>query len=469
MPALPHRLDEARINTSTDTTLQKLKIYISNGWPQQRSQVAQECKEFWNYKEELVLEDGLIFKGERMVIPLKLQPKFLSDLHKPHMGEEKTKLLARETVFWPGINTDIVTTVKQCLPCQESRPSQQTQTLNSHDVPARAWQKVGADLFSFGGGQFLLIADYYSNYPFIRLMKSTTSSAVITCMKTIFSEHGTPQVVFTDQGPQFHCREFQQFSMDYGFRIEHSSPRYPQANGFIEAMVKVIKDLFTRAVSSGEDSMLAIQAYRATPLNGKTPSPAEMMFGRKIQTVLPIRTNLTTEQQATRDIKIQAKLYQQHNYDKHAKEYQELQQYQKVLVQLDHEKQVWRPATVIDTPSGLTGPRTYTVQTSDGAQYPRNRKYLRPSEAGASSTQIPSGITETSRQVHQRAGDVDPPLSKQLDVQSVPPSPKVTPHKVSRGSLEVPAPTPRPSRDRVPPKLWSEESLLPRYAGQGKK
>jgi hypothetical protein len=282
-------------------------------------------------------------------------------------------------------------------------------------------------------------------------------------MKTLFSEHGTPEVVFSDQGPQFHSAEFGQFSKDFGFRIEHSSPRYPQANGFIEAMVKVVKDLFTRAMATGQDPLLAVQAYRATPLNGKLPSPAEMMFGRKIQTVLPIRTNLTDQQQATREIQIQAKLQQQHSYDRHAREYQELQQYQKVLVQLDPDVRAWKPATVVATPSeDHAGPRTYLVQTQDGARYPRNRKFLRPSEAGASSPELPREVHETT-QVSGRAGDIDPPLSPML---AKPQSPSVSSKQVSRGSKEVPVPTPRPIRsNKVPPYRWSEECLIPKHAG----
>jgi hypothetical protein len=67
-----------------------------------------------------------------------------------------------------------------------------------------------------------------------------------------------------------------------------------------------------------------------------------------------------------------------------------------------------------------------------------------------SSTQLPSGRSETFSQVSKRAGDISPPLSQQLDVHRVPQCPRVTPNKVSRGSHEVPAPTTRPTRVSVP-------------------
>ncbi len=66
-------------------------------------------------------------------------------------------------------------------------------------------------------------------------------------------------------------------------------------------MVKVVKGLMARAMEAGEDTHLALQAYRATPLNGQTPSPAEMLYSRKLRGLLPYKQCLTTNQQAIRD------------------------------------------------------------------------------------------------------------------------------------------------------------------------
>jgi len=443
------------------------------GWPKYRKEVAENCKEYWNYKEELVLEDGLIFKSERMVIPKDLRAQYLCDLHRSHMGEEKTKLFARTSVFWPNMNSDIELCVKSCLPCQASRPSQPTESLYCHSIPHRPWQKVGMDLFDFQGSQYLLVVCYYSNFPFVRLMKSTTSSAVIAYLRTLFAEHGTPDVVFCDQGPQFHSAEFRQFSTTFGFGIEHSSPRYPQANGFIESMVKVIKDLFDRASASGEDPMLSVQAYRATPINARLSSPAELLFGRKIQAVLPIRTSLTETQQAHREVRIDAKRDQQLRYDQHARAYQELQEHQRVLVQLDPSAKAWRPATVVIPAGGdpKAGPRTITVATDDGAQYQRNRKFIRetlvagPSQEPGAPIDHP-GVTHSKvvPQVDQAKSVVLPvPL---LDVPTTTPtattagcghSPRRPPQQVVSCSPKVSRPRSTRSTRGIPPKRYEPD------------
>jgi transposase InsO family protein len=62
--------------------------------------------------------------------------------------------------------------------------------------------------------------------------------------KSIFARHGVPEVVVSDNGPQFDpvkTSEFSRFAADYGFKHITSSPRYPQSNGFVEAAVKIVK------------------------------------------------------------------------------------------------------------------------------------------------------------------------------------------------------------------------------------
>ena len=51
-----------------------------------------------------LLEDGLILKGDRMVIPKELHENALKAIHLGHQGET---ILAREAVFWPRITKQI--------------------------------------------------------------------------------------------------------------------------------------------------------------------------------------------------------------------------------------------------------------------------------------------------------------------------------------------------------------------------
>ena len=137
IPATGNRLDRTRIATTADPTLNQLRQYIFHGWRLQKCQLPQPVQHYWNYRGELhAIEDGLIFKAHHLVIPTSPRAEYLKDLHAGHLGEAKTLLRARETVFWPGISDDIRNAVKACDICQKHKPAQQKEPLMPHDVPS---------------------------------------------------------------------------------------------------------------------------------------------------------------------------------------------------------------------------------------------------------------------------------------------------------------------------------------------
>ena len=88
--------------------------------------------------------------------------------------------------------------------------------------------------------------DYYSRYIEVAKLRATTSKAVIQHLKSIFSQHGIPETVFSDNGPQYSSSNFQLFSKEYGFTHSTSSPKYPQTNGAAERAVKAVKSLLEK-------------------------------------------------------------------------------------------------------------------------------------------------------------------------------------------------------------------------------
>ena len=133
------------------------------------------------------------------------------------------------------------------------------------------------------GANYLLVIDYFSRYPEVCKLTSTTSNAVIQAMKNCFSHHGIPLIVRSDNGPQVDSEEFEKFSANYNFEHSTSSPRYPQSNGFVERGVKTVKNLLKKS----QDPYLTLLNYRATPLSWCGRSPTELLMGRKVRTTLP--------------------------------------------------------------------------------------------------------------------------------------------------------------------------------------
>ena len=271
--------------------------------------------DYWNFREELTIEDGLILKGERIVIPPTLRPEILDTLHKGHLGQEKCLLRARTTVFWPGITKDVTNLVT----CQKHQRHNQKQPILQPEPPSYPWQKVSSDLFDYKGQKYLLVSDQYSKFPIIRKLGSTvgstTSPVVINHLKSIFSEHGIPAQLLSDGGPQYSSHEFEKFVTSCGIEHIPSSPHYAQSNGFAEQMVQTVENILLKCDENNEDPYLGLLSYRTTPVDHHLKSPAEWLTNRKFRTTLPMaqRASLTTDGSDVKENLYRRQTIQEHN------------------------------------------------------------------------------------------------------------------------------------------------------------
>ena len=182
---------------------------IVDGWPDRQRDLHPQLRSFWAYRDELVADDGIVLKGNWIVMPASLRSETLAKLHEAHQG----------------INRDIEVVVRKCAMCQEVQPAQPHEPLMPHETPSRAWQIVGTDLFVINRETYLLVADDYSKFPFVYVIPSpVTSTAVIGKMKTLFAEQGVPQHVISDNGGHFSSDEFRRFADQWCFDHVTSSP-----------------------------------------------------------------------------------------------------------------------------------------------------------------------------------------------------------------------------------------------------
>ena len=80
------QLSEIKQETAKDPTLQTLKNVILRGWPENSSSVPKEVSEYLNVRDELAVQDRIIFKGQRCVIPKTLRQKVKEKIHRAHIG-----------------------------------------------------------------------------------------------------------------------------------------------------------------------------------------------------------------------------------------------------------------------------------------------------------------------------------------------------------------------------------------------
>ena len=159
----------------------------------------------------------------------------------------------------------------------------QQRTPDQYTTTQPSLGRIATDLFELKNSTYLLTVDYYSRFVEVQKLNSTTSSSVITHLKSIFARFGIPAEMVSDNGPQFSSQEMKEFSETYGFRHITTSPHYPQANGLAERTVKTVKSLLEHSL----DSYKALLSYRATPMPWCALSPAELLMGRRIRTDIP--------------------------------------------------------------------------------------------------------------------------------------------------------------------------------------
>lgn len=346
----------------------------------------------------------LVFKGAGLVVPTCMRKELMSVAHSTHTGTVGCLRRVRECLLWPRIASDVKDYV-----CLAYRTSQTKETLLQHEVISRPWAKVATDLCESNGRTLLVVSDYFSNFIEVSRFHAVTTKALVRELKTIFARCGIPEILVTDNGPQFAPKEFEAFAKSWSFNHITASPRYPQSNGKVVNAVKTVKRLFEKCKESGVSEFQALLDWRNTPTEGMATSPAQRLMGRRYRTLLPTSESLLRPSYSLRDdvrAMSDKKRRQKEYYDRHAKPLPNVSPGEIVRMRLPGQK-VWTPATCLDS----AGPRSSLVK-SGGAVYRRNRRDI-------------IKTSETPGATHSSSGTL-PPGHTTVDVPSTPTSPVST-------------------------------------------
>ena len=328
------------------------------------------ARAYWDFRDELSTDDGLLLKGPRIVIPSCLHEEYLERMHYGHLSASKIQDNARQHLYWPGLDADITDYVRRCQECiKKAHPPKEP--LQAHDVPSQPWERIAMDHFYQNVRLYLLVCDYFSKFPFIFQTKSTSFAYIKEQLEELFGLEGTPDEIMSDNGPPFSSKEFNNFLSGLGIKHTTSSPNYPQSNGFIERQIQTVKRLMEKATSTGRSFQEALTSLRATPIAEGMPSPAEILHGRNLTTRKAISVDLNAVCQHL--IQLQAKYIKQHDKARRARS-------QRALV---IGEEVYHLSTgnnwVIGIISGTRDSgRSYDVLTEGGTSLRRNRSHLKP-------------------------------------------------------------------------------------------
>ena len=377
------RIEEIRKHATGDEEYQQIRKFIVEGFPKHRSELPELCRRYWQVRQHLSIDDDLIVCGCRLLIPAAMRRKVLQTLHESHQGNIRTKERARLVVYWPGIDNDIDNVILACKRCQDALPSNCREPIIAKPKPERPFQELAGDFCCYGGRNYLILVDCYSDWPdIIPMGRETVASKLISALQQSFCRCGVPDVFWSDQGPQFMSKQFQDFARQWGFRHVTSSPRYPQSNGKVEATVKSMKKLICTSWtgrSLAEDVLArALLQYRNTPSRKDGASPAVKLFGRAVQDILPAHRRAFSSDwtKTTNEIDQGAAKTSEETveyYNRRAHPLPDITVGSHVAIQNSETKQWDIYGRVVDV-----GPfRKYFIKLSSGRVLTRNRRYLR--------------------------------------------------------------------------------------------
>ena len=353
--------------TQRDKVLSQVYRYILKGWPKLASDNNPELRPYKSRMSELSVYNGCILWGSRVVVPPPGRNFVIQELHTAHPGISRMKSLARSYIWWPKIDKDIELRVRTCENCQLNQNLPPEVPLHSWSFPSQPWSRLHLDFAGpFMNKMFMVLIDAHSKWMEVIPMLSITAVLTIEKLKSIFSTHGLPDTIVTDNGTTFTSSQFQEFIKQNGITHIRSAPFHPKSNGLAEKAVQIFKNSMKKMTGSIESRLSKfLFQYRIIPQTTTGLSTAELLFNRKIKSHLDL---LYPDLQ----LKVKEKqLVQKRNHDWHVRD-RDIDLGDQVFVKNYAAGLPWLPGVII----GRTGVN-FTVKLDDNREVRRHKDQIR--------------------------------------------------------------------------------------------
>lgn len=355
----PLRAFDIRNQTASDDTLQRVMELINQGWRRGKhiDKETPDVRAYAKFRGELEVQDGIILKGNRVVIPDAMRPRILVDLHEGHPGRERMKALARIHVYWPGMNAEIEDFVRKCSSCASTQRAALKVPLQPWPETSRPMERVHIDYAEKEGRNYLVFADAYSKWPEVVPTRAQTTFSTIKALDPIFARFGFPEDLVSDNGPAFRSQEFQDYCDQRGIKLLHSPPYHPQSNGQVERFVDTFKRFtdkirFDGAAKMDEAIDTYLRNYRFSPLTAEIKeTPAERFLGRLPRTRLDLLKPKFAMRNSTNEPQSKMNQRMKRDFDRHhGVRVRSFEEGEKVFVEntrYNHPSERWSKAEII--------------------------------------------------------------------------------------------------------------------------
>ena len=357
---------DIRKYTRQDPTLSSVLQFVKRSWP---DNCENELKPYYNRRSELSVQEDCVLWGNCVIVPPALRKNILMELHDCHPGVVRMKSLARSYLWWPLLDMDIESVVKECAKCQHKQKAPAAAPLHPWEWPKEPWSRLHVDYAGpIHDKMLLIIVDAHSKWIDVHVTSSSTAATTIEKLMLSFSTHGLPNTIVSDNGPCFTAHEFKQFVKTNGVRHITTSPWHPASNGLAERAVQTVKNGI-RCMEGGDIQSKVtryLAKYRITPQSTTGVSPAQLLMKRQVRTRLDlINPNLSSRV-------LDAQSNQKTHHDYHAKD-RTLSVGDPVLCDNFGKGDKLLPGHILHKP----GPMSYFVKLDDGRYIRRHQDNVR--------------------------------------------------------------------------------------------
>lgn len=293
-----------------DPLLQKVRKWKTNGEPTLLEICAEseEVKKLWYMKEQIILENDVLYKIKndgirQLLMPKKLRKQFLEMCHSGmtggHMGVRRTKAQVYRRAYWPGWSKDTYIFCRTCEECTRYKQGRPPKQGRLHPIPCGApWEILAIDVTgphpksSKGYLYIFTMMDYFTKFVIavpIRNQEAKTLAKII--VEKICAVFGTPLRLLSDKGPAFESELFTEICQILGIEKIRTTSYEPRTNGLIERYHRTMNQMIAKMVADNHrnwDEILPMvaAAYRASVHESTGFTPNYLIFGR--ENVMPV-------------------------------------------------------------------------------------------------------------------------------------------------------------------------------------
>ncbi len=320
--------DQVQEETKSDEQLQQVIQFLkTDGWPSCSSTLPSEVLPYYRIRQDFSLHDGILLRGDRIVVPISLRNRLLQFAHEGHFGISKTKARLRLSYWWPGLDSSVETLVRSC-PCCKTIPIRDS-PVGVPEWPTEPWTTLAMDIagpkHDFKGNSFYIIGlvDQHSKLVRCHVTTKITSEDVIRFLQKEFNTFGYCLRLLTDNGVQFTSSCFKEYLQKHGIIHIRSAIYNPQCNGSIERVNRNFKKVLENFVREEvplykmqEALEIYLLNYNNTPHDTTQKTPSELLLSYRPRTRLEIasKPREPTEEMKTTKITIQKKLMKRAAY-----------------------------------------------------------------------------------------------------------------------------------------------------------